>query len=36
MASPSHTVYIGVTGSFPRRVFQHKWYEYEGFTRKYD
>ena len=36
MASRSHTLYIGVTGKLPERVFQHKWKEHEGFTAKYN
>jgi len=36
MASRSHTLYIGVTGNLLKRVFQHKWKEYEGFTSKYN
>ena len=29
MASRSHTLYIGVTGDPPKRVFQHKWKEHD-------
>jgi putative endonuclease len=36
MASRSHTLYVGVTGDLQRRVFQHKWKEYEGFTDRYN
>ncbi len=36
MASRSHTLYIGVTGDLPQRVFQHKWREHEGFTARYN
>jgi len=36
MASRSHTLYIGVTGNLLRRVFQHKWREHGGFTRRYN
>jgi putative endonuclease len=36
VASRSRTLYIGVTGDLHRRVFQHKWKEYEGFSAKYN
>ncbi len=35
MASRSHTLYVGVTGSLQRRVFEHKWIEHAGFTARY-
>ena len=36
MASVSHVIYIGVTNSLERRVWQHKQKEVEGFTKKYN
>ena len=36
MASRSRNLYIGVTGDLLRRVFQHKWKEHEGFTKRYN
>ena len=36
VASRSRTLYTGVTGHLHRRVFQHKWKEYEGFSAKYN
>ena len=36
LASRSHTLYIGVTGNLPKRVFEHKWKEHEGFTERYN
>jgi putative endonuclease len=36
VASRSRIIYIGVTGDLRRRVFQHKWKEYEGFSAKYN
>ena len=36
LGSISGTLYIGVTGSLRRRVWQHKEHAVEGFTSKYD
>ena len=36
MASRSRTIYIGVTGNLPKRVFEHKWKEHDGFTERYN
>ena len=36
MASPTGTLYIGVSGNLHKRVFQHKFHHFEGFTDKYD
>ncbi len=36
VASQSRTLYIGVTSDLRKRVWQHKWKEYEGFTCKYN
>ena len=36
IASRSRTLYISITGDFRKRVFQHKWKEYEGFSAKYN
>jgi putative endonuclease len=32
VASQSRTLYIGVTGDLRRRVFQHKFKEFDGFS----
>ena len=34
VANRSRTLYTGVTGDLRKRVFQHKWKEYEGFSAK--
>src|SRR5579862_1154881 len=36
MASHSGTLYIGVSGNLHRRVFQHKFHHFEGFTDRYN
>ncbi|OGH69762.1 MAG: hypothetical protein A3C90_04825 [Candidatus Magasanikbacteria bacterium RIFCSPHIGHO2_02_FULL_51_14] len=36
LASPSGTLYIGVTNHLRRRVWQHKMKLIEGFTKKYN
>ena len=36
LASRSHTLYVGVTSDLHKRVFQHKWREHDGFTRRYN
>ncbi len=36
LASRSRTLYIGITGDLLKRVFQHKWKEYRGFTARYN
>lgn len=35
VASKTKTLYIGVTSSLRKRVWQHKTYAHEGFTKKY-
>ena len=35
MASANRVIYIGVTNSLTRRVWQHKYGDIEGFTSKY-
>jgi putative endonuclease len=36
VASRSHTLYIGVTSDLTKRMFQHKWKEFSGFTENYN
>jgi putative endonuclease len=36
MGSLSGTLYIGFSGNLHKRVFQHKFHHFEGFTAKYD
>jgi len=36
MASPSGTLYIGVTSNIERRISEHKLKLIEGFSKKYD
>jgi putative endonuclease len=36
MGSSSGTLYIGVTSNLHKRVFQHKFHHYEGFTARYE
>ena len=36
MASLSGTLYIGISGNLHKRVFQHKFHHFEGFTARYD
>jgi len=35
MTNNSGTLYVGVTNNLERRVFEHKNYLIEGFTKKY-
>jgi putative endonuclease len=35
LSSRSGTLYIGITGFFERRIYQHKYDTIEGFTQKY-
>jgi putative endonuclease len=34
-SSRNGTLYIGVTGNLPRRAYQHRMVEVEGFTKRY-
>ena len=36
MASPSGTLYIGVTNNLPRRISEHQQGLIEGFTKRYN
>lgn len=36
VASQSRTLYIGVTSDLLKRVYQHKWKEFGGFTSRYN
>jgi len=36
LGSLSGTLYIGVTGNLHKRIFQHKFHHYEGFTARYE
>lgn len=36
MASPTGTVYVGMTNNLERRIMEHKEGLIEGFTKKYD
>jgi putative endonuclease len=36
MGSLSGTLYIGFSGNLHKRVFQHKFHHFEGFTDRYD
>jgi putative endonuclease len=36
VASRSHTLYIGMTGNLPGRIFAHKRKLYEGFSATYN
>jgi len=35
LCNRSGTLYVGLTGFFERRIYQHKYDTIEGFTRKY-
>jgi putative endonuclease len=36
VASRSHTLHIGMSGDLHKRVWQHKWKEFPGFTAQYN
>jgi putative endonuclease len=36
MGSITGTLYTGMTSNLSKRVFQHKFHEFEGFTARYD
>ncbi len=36
IGSLTGTLYIGVSGNLHKRVFQHKFHHYEGFTARYE
>ena len=36
MGSFSGTLYVGFSGNLHKRVFQHKFHHFEGFTDRYD
>jgi putative endonuclease len=36
LGSISGTLYIGVSGNLHRRIFQHKFHHFAGFTDRYD
>jgi putative endonuclease len=35
VASPSRTIYVGVTSNLERRVWEHRTGAFDGFTKKY-
>jgi putative endonuclease len=36
MGSLSGTLYVGFTGNLHKRIFEHKFHQMEGFTKKYE